>query len=283
MVPAISIFLLGSFSVRASVMVTERKGYGFDAERYRNWSKHQKEWGVRLISQMTLRGDEGVIDLGCGDGLLTTKIAELVPDGQVLGVDASSSMIEVATGQEGGNLRFEVLDINHLSFVESFDVAFSNAALHWVTDHRTLLRSIHRALRPGGHIYLNFAAAGNCSNLFRIEKEEMASPRFRSYFEDFEWPWFMPVVAEYAGLVEEAGFLEHWITGQVADRHFTQEELVNWIEQPSIVPLLEHLKLPEVREHFRKRVVGRMIEETGQADGSYFETFRRINVIAARR
>jgi trans-aconitate 2-methyltransferase len=211
-----------------------RSGYGFDAERYRNWSKHQKEWGARLISQMVLRGDEGVIDLGCGDGLLTARIAELVPDGHVLGVDASSSMIEAAQGSEGGNLRFEVLDINHLSFVESFDVAFSNAALHWITDHPRLLRGIHRALRPGGRIYLNFAADGNCSNLFRIEREEMASARFSRFFEDFEWPWYMPVVRDYVELVEGAGFLEHSITGQVADRHFTQEELVNWIEHATV-------------------------------------------------
>jgi len=260
----------------------ERSGYGFDAERYRNWSKHQKEWGARLISQMALRGDESIIDLGCGDGLLTAKLAELVPDGQVLGVDASSAMIEAAQGSEGGNLRFEVLDINYLSCSERFDVAFSNAALHWVTDHRRLLSNLHQALRPGGRIYLNFAADGNCSNLFRIEREEMTSSRFSGYFEDFEWPWYMPVVRDYAQLVEAAGFLEHSITGQVADRRFTQEELVNWIEQPSIVPLLEHLRLPRVREDFRRRVVERMIEETRQPDGSFFETFRRINVVASR-
>ena len=259
-----------------------RQGYGFDAERYRNWSKHQKEWGSALIAQMALRGDESVIDLGCGDGVLTAKIAGLVPRGDVLGVDASSSMIEAARRSETGNLRFQVLDVNHMPFIAQFDVVFSNAALHWITDHRSLLRSIHQALRPEGRIYLNFAADGNCSNLFRIEREEMASERFHRYFEDFRWPWFMPVVEEYSQMVEGTGFHEVQVSGQVADRTFAREELVNWIEQPSIVPLLEHLRNEEVREDFRRRVVERMIEETRQPDGSFFETFRRINVIASK-
>lgn len=257
-------------------------GHSFDAQRYRAWSGHQREWGKRLLGQMGLRGDERVIDLGCGDGLLTAMIAGEVPRGSVLGVDASIEMIEEARKLEAGNLRFEVLDVSLLSFDGEFDLAFSNAALHWVLDHGPLLRRIRRALEDDGRVYLNFAADGNCSNLFRVVREEMASARFRGQFEGFTWPWFTPTVGEYEGLVEEAGFSEISVTSQIADRHFSRDELVNWIEQPSLVPFLEHISDVKARKEFNARVVDRMVEETRQPDGTYFETFRRVNVVARR-
>lgn len=260
----------------------ERKGYGFDAERYRDWSRPQKEWGAKLIASMCLRGDESVLDIGCGDGLLTAQIAALVPNGKVVGIDSSSNMIGLAMELQGSNLSFQVLDAKDMSFHEEFSVAFSNAALHWVTDHRSLLRKVRRALAPGGRVHFNFAGEGNCSNLFRVEREEMASMEFAPLFQDFVWPWFMPRPDDYSRMVRHAGFAEVRVEGQVADRHFSTEELVNWIEQPSIVPLLEHLKDPVLRQEFRDRVVRRMVEETRTPDGRHFETFRRVDVYAKK-
>lgn len=63
--------------------------YEFDGEKYKKASKHQKEWGNRLIAQLHLKGNESILDLGCGDGVLTEQLSFLVPDGRVLGIDAS--------------------------------------------------------------------------------------------------------------------------------------------------------------------------------------------------
>jgi trans-aconitate methyltransferase len=258
------------------------QGYGFDAQAYREWSGPQKEWGARLIDSMELRGDERVLDIGCGDGLLTARLARLVPRGRAHGIDASGSMIALARTLEGENLSFQVMDVNAMPYREEFDVAFSNAALHWVTDHRRMLERVREALRPGGRIHFNFAGEGNCSNLFRVEREEMASAEFAPHFAGFAWPWFMPRPEEHARMLARAGFRDVRVRGQVADRYFTTEELVNWIDQPSIVPLLEWVQDLAVRARFRDRVVRRMVAETRVPDGRHFETFRRVDSFARR-
>jgi ubiquinone/menaquinone biosynthesis C-methylase UbiE len=91
--------------------------FDFDGEKYKDASTHQKTWGQKLISELGLRGNERILDLGCGDGTLTAQLAEYVPDGFVLGIDASESMIETAQKDHAGaNLRFELQDINRIDF-----------------------------------------------------------------------------------------------------------------------------------------------------------------------
>jgi trans-aconitate methyltransferase len=104
----------------------------FDGEQYAKASAHQKEWGARLIAQLNLQGTERILDLGCGDGALSAQIADLVPEGEVVGIDASRGMIEAARPKARKNLRFVLMDIDELDYVEQFDVVFSNAALHWI-------------------------------------------------------------------------------------------------------------------------------------------------------
>jgi trans-aconitate methyltransferase len=104
----------------------------FDGKKYEKASAHQKEWGTKLIAELDLRGTERILDLGCGDGALSAQIADLVPSGEVVGIDASRGMIEAARSKVRKNLRFVLLDINELNYVEQFDLVFSNATLHWV-------------------------------------------------------------------------------------------------------------------------------------------------------
>ena len=106
-------------------------------------------------------------------------------------------MIDVARQKQTGNLRFALMNINELDFVEDWDVVFSNATLHWVKDHRRLLQSIRRCLRTDGMLRFNFAGDGNCSHFFRVVREAMSLQRFSSHFADFEWPWYMLSVGEY--------------------------------------------------------------------------------------
>jgi trans-aconitate 2-methyltransferase len=72
-------------------------GHEFNGEAYKISSTHQKEWGTRIISEIHFNGREHILDLGCGDGVLTAQLAELVPQGSVLGIDSSKGMIEVAS------------------------------------------------------------------------------------------------------------------------------------------------------------------------------------------
>ncbi len=254
----------------------------FDGKKYEKASTHQKEWGTKLISELGLRGNERVLDLGCGDGVLTAEIAKLLPEGEVVGTDASQGMIDVAATRERSNLRFLRLDINVLDYENQFDVVFSNAALHWIKDHQRLLQNVRRALRTDGQIRFNFAGDGNCSHFFAVVREAMALDEFRSFFTEFDWPWYMPTVDEYDTLAKSSGLHDVRVRGENADRFFPDAEaMIRWVDQPSLVPFLTLVPDP-VKSSFREFVVNRMIEETKEEDGRCLETFRRIDVSATK-
>lgn len=254
----------------------------FDGKKYEKASAHQREWGAKLISELPLNGNERVLDLGCGDGTNTAMIAELLPDGQVVGIDASKGMIETAKPKEKDNLRFIIMDIDAIEFIDEFDVIYSNAALHWVKDHQRLLQNVYKALRTGGILRFNFAGDGNCSHLFKVIRKAMERDEFVPYFKNFSWPWYMPSIDEYCQLVKKSELNDSRVWGESADRFFPDTEaLIGWMDQPSLVPFLSYVSETH-KSDFRSYVVDEMIRETRQDDGRCFETFRRINLLARR-
>jgi trans-aconitate methyltransferase len=256
--------------------------FDFDGKKYAQASAHQKEWGARLIAELDLDGTEHILDLGCGDGGLTSQLAALVPQGRVVGVDASPGMIDVAGTRATGNLSFCLMDINHWTLADRFDLIFSNATLHWILDHGVLLANVYDHLTDTGVARFNFAGEGNCSCLCRVVNEVMQQNKYEPYYQDFVWPWFMPSVEQYEALLQHVPFRETRVWGENTDRNFPgADALIGWIDQPSLVPFLRQVEGP-VKKDFRDAVVERMLRETDRGDGTYFETFRRINVLAKR-
>lgn len=256
--------------------------FEFNGEKYALASRHQKEWGGRLISGLSLRGGESILDLGCGDGALTEQLALLVPDGTVLGIDASQGMINAAEKHTQDNLKFMRADINRLNFANTFDVIFSNAALHWVKDHDLLLKNALSALKPGGVISWNFAGDGTCSRFFEVIREKMASEPYRAFFRGFVWPWYMPLRQDYEEKVRAAGFSEFSVLEEKADRFFADsDEMIQWLDQPTLVPFMDCVP-PALKADFRNDVIEAMLHKTQQLDGACCETFRRIKVTAVK-
>jgi len=255
----------------------------FDGEKYKRASDHQKSWGKKLISELGLRGNERILDLGCGDGVLTAELAKFVPDGFALGIDASESMIQTARRDHAAaNLRFELHDINAIDFESQFDLVFSNATLHWIKDHGRLLENVFKSLRPRGSARFQFAGEGSCSKLIEVVREMTSAEEYTGCFRGFDWPWYMPSVEEYRKLVAESCFAESRVWSENADKYFeSAEAMTKWIDQPSLVPFLGCIAERD-RQNFRDAVVERMIAETLQHDGTCFETFRRINVLARK-
>lgn len=255
----------------------------FNGEKYKQASEQQKAWGGKLIAELQFEGREKILDLGCGDGFLTAELAKFVPDGFVLGIDASENMIETAKKDNAGhNLLFKLLDINAIDFESEFDLVFSNATLHWVKDHKKMLKNVFKALKHKGSARFQFAGEGNCSNLIRILKEATSAKEYEAFFSEFDWPWYMPAVDEYRALLEKVPFTEKIVWSENGDKYFeSAEAMTKWIDQPSLVPFLCYIAEKD-RQRFRDAVVERMIKETLQDDGTYFETFRRINVLARK-
>ncbi len=256
--------------------------FEFDGKKYKAASKHQKEWGNDLISQLSFKGNETILDLGCGDGILTEQLSLCVPNGKVLGIDSSSSMIETAKMIDKNNLTFAHMDMNEMNFENEFNLILSNAALHWVKDHNRLLKNTHRALKTCGRILWDFGGQGNCRHFIDVIQRKISEDVYWKYFKDFEWPWFMPSKSQYAELIAAVGFSSCTIEEINRDRYFSNAaEMIQWIDQPSIVPFIQYIP-HKLRETFRREVIWEMLNETRQSNGTYFETFRRIKVYAEK-
>src|SRR5262249_19921475 len=141
---------------------------------------------------------EVVLDLGCGTGHLTAKIAEA--GATVLGVDSSAEMIAEAR-RAYPSLAFEVGDARHLTHDTRFDAVFSNAVLHWVTDTDLAAAGIARALKPGGRFVAEFGGRGDVRAVMTALNPAVE----QTIGEAVESPWYYPSVGEYASLLERHG------------------------------------------------------------------------------
>lgn len=161
----------------------------WNPEDYHRHSSAQQAWARELLAKLRLAGDERVLDLGCGEGKVTAEIAALLPRGSVLGMDVSRDMISFARQrlppEEYQNLRFVEGDMLDLPFERKFDVVFSNAALHWVTDHGRVFAGIGRALRPGGRALLQMGGRGNAAPILALADEMVTEGPWREYFAGF--------------------------------------------------------------------------------------------------
>lgn len=184
--------------------------YSWNAKDYEKNSQAQQKWARELIANLNLTGVEDILDLGCGDGKVTAEIAGLVGDGSVVGVDNSMQMIELAKEKYPQNLHpnlsFQVMDASDLSFENCFDLVFSNAALHWVKNHKPVVEGLYKSLRVGGKILLRMGGKGDAAGILSIMDELKASDQWAQYFTEFEFPFTFFGVDDYQALLRESGF-----------------------------------------------------------------------------
>lgn len=181
----------------------------WDAAAYAQMSGLQKAMAAQVLSLLELRGDERVLDVGCGEGKITALIAARVPRGEVLGVDPSRDMIAFASSHFGRetqpNLRFAVADVRTLTFTDAFDLVVSFNALHWVPDPDPALRSIRAALKPGGRAQLRMVTAGPRQSLESVVEEVRHASRWREYFAGFSDPYLRLTPEQYGAAAEHDG------------------------------------------------------------------------------
>jgi trans-aconitate methyltransferase len=185
--------------------------FKWDAADYAKSSSVQQRWARELISKLGLKGNERLLDLGCGDGKVTAEIASLLPDGCVLGVDSSPEMIELACScfPKAGhpNLHFRVANALNLNFQSQFDVVFSNAVLHWVSDHESVLRGVSDALKPGGRVLLQMGGRGNAAGMIATMDKVCSMSKWHDNFMDFQFPYSFYGVKEYVEWLPHAGLV----------------------------------------------------------------------------
>lgn len=170
----------------------------WEAERYAREARFVADLGMPVVELLAPRAGERILDLGCGDGALTEKLAAL--GAEVIGVDAAADLLRAAQAR---GLDVRRMDGHALEFENEFDAVFSNAALHWMLEPERVIAGVHRALRPGGRFvgemggYLNVAAA-KVALIAVLERH--------GYDGRGAVPWFFPSPAEYSGLLQAGGF-----------------------------------------------------------------------------
>lgn len=182
----------------------------WNAADYAANSVVQQTWALELIARLKLRGDEHILDVGCGDGKITAEIARAVPRGSAMGVDGSPQMIEFAQKKfppaKNPNLEFQVMDARKIKFARQFDYVFSNAVLHWMDNHRAFLRRAASVLRSGGRLIVSCGGKGNAQDVFVALRPEMRLKRWREFFRRMPKPYFFYAPGDYEKWLPRAGF-----------------------------------------------------------------------------
>ncbi len=180
----------------------------WDAETYDQVSDPQFAWGMEVLGRQELSGAEDAIDAGCGSGRVTAELAERLPRGSVLAVDASRAMIEKARERLGERASYLVADLVELRLERAADLVFSTATFHWVPDHELLFERLRAALRPGGRLVAQCGGRGNIAEHVGAVEEVMALPEFAPHFTDKPRLWNYAGPEETESRLRDAGFAE---------------------------------------------------------------------------
>jgi trans-aconitate 2-methyltransferase len=180
----------------------------WDAATYQRVSVPHEEWARSILDRLELAGDERVLDAGCGSGRVTAMLIERLPEGSVVAVDGSPSMVERVRAVLRPRDEALVGDLTGLELEEPVDVVFSSAVFHWVLDHDSLFGRLRAALRPGGRLAAQHGGAGNIARLRASSAEVMAREPYAPHFEGFGEPWHYAGAGETEGRLQAAGFAE---------------------------------------------------------------------------
>lgn len=172
----------------------------WNAEDYARVGSFVPELGLAALDLLDPQPGERILDVGCGDGALTARIAER--GANVVGVDSSA---ELAAAARGRGLEVLECDAGRMSFGQPFDAAFSNAALHWMLDKARVARSIALALKPGGRFAGEMGGDGNLRMLREALDRQLIGRGYPPPLQAANW---YPSVEEFVAVYEQAGFTQ---------------------------------------------------------------------------
>lgn len=243
----------------------------WDAATYDRVSDVQLGWALEQLERLPLRGDEVVLDAGCGSGRVTAELAARLPRGRVYGVDVSPSMAEHARAALGDGATIFCQDLVELELPEPVHAVFSNATFHWIHDHDALFAALARALAPGGRLVAQCGGRGNIDAFRRTADEVAAEAEFAEYFAAWQRPWNYAGPEETAERLERAGFTE----------------VRTWLEPKRVEPERAFVKtvclvrhLDPLPEKIRDAFVDRVLERCGEP---VVLDYVRLNMTARRR
>ncbi len=238
--------------------------------------KHAFIWqyGENLLQLLNPQPKERILDLGCGTGQLTAKIAEV--SGDIIGIDSAPEMIEQAQ-LNYPQLQFQVADAKNFQLSQPVDVVFSNAVLHWIPQADAVISRIRESLKNGGRFVAEFGGKGNIESIVKALYEALETIGFENASNLN--PWYFPSIGEYAAKLEKQGF-EVTYSHLFSRPTLLQDKdagLANWIKMFGgnfFKGLSEEEKIMVIQD-VEKQLKPKLYQE-----GNWFADYRRIQVKA---
>ncbi|CAN5433453.1 class I SAM-dependent methyltransferase [soil metagenome] len=252
----------------------------WNGELYNKNSSLQYDYAMAFLHKQKLRGDEQILDVGCGDGKISREIATLVSQGNVLGIDASVSMLQVAElANNPVNLTFQPKDAQQLNFDCQFDLVTSFFCLQWVPNKLAAFQGIYQSLKPGGCL---LAIMPMVSSFSEAPNKLMSDPHWQKYFVNYPDPLITARDTQYDNYIIQANLqLFNYHIEPITVVYPTLEEASSWLR--AVTPHLTRLSNEQEKDAFIRAAVELYLQEVPlKQDGSCCVNHTLIKVIAHR-
>lgn len=254
------------------------------AEAYSHHSLVQKKAAEELLKRMHFKGTEHLLDVGCGDGKITAKFANDLPEGSILGIDLSQEMINFAKTRfdtsSYKNLQFKKQDAQDLNYKQQFDVVFSSFALQWLPNPDLFFQGASKSLKPSGNLVLTIPL-GISQALEEATQLVTSLPEWQHYFLKFLPGWHFTTDLRYAELLAKYCFITVYFSKILQIERFPTRDSFESYVRPWF-SYLSRLPAP-LQEPFFKQVIDTYlnIEKNDREEGIIFK-FLRLDVIAKK-
>lgn len=255
-------------------------GDTWNPDRYGRFAAERRQPFLDLLALLHPIPGGHVVDLGCGTGELTRALHERLGAAETLGIDSSAAMLGKSAAFAGKGIRFEAGDIATFAPTRSFDLVFSNAAIHWVPDHPDLIARLTRAVAPNGQFA--FQVPANFDHPSHVAAEQTAGEEpFAAALQGSAHPRYVLPPEAYSALLDRLGFTDQTVRLQVYGHHLdSREEVVEWVKGSLLTDYEKRLPgelFPRFLERYRERLFEMLPDQR-----PFFFTFKRILVRASR-
>ncbi len=249
----------------------------WDPEQYRKFESERFAPFDDLFAMIAMRSGLRVIDLGCGTGELTARLAGELPESAVVGIDASAEMLAEANTLADRSLRFEQRAIEDVN--GTWDLVFSHAALQWVDAHDALIPRVFSLVAPGGQLAVQVPSNHDHASHVLI-RETAAEEPFRAALKG--WTRAAPVlpIDAYASILHAEGATDVVVIEKVYPHVLgNSAAIADWVKGTALVPYLERLPA-DLRETFMTRYRGKL--QAHFPESPVFYPFRRTLFVATQ-